>query len=820
MLFLLLAGVVWPLARGTETLFLRDVFNAHLPMKQAQAEALRAGRMPLIDPYRAGGQPLAGNPNAVPFYPDNVLYLKAPVVWALNAHFWIHLLVAPFAFAWLARAWGIGRVGAWVAAALWTTGGFFLSHLSFYNLIAGVALAPAFVAAVLDLVLRPERRRSLPLMAGLWGLLLLSGDPLMAGLALLVGVGAAVCALAWRRGSGEGSDPAVAGRGTEVGSSDGGDRSVVWVGRKRGGDGGLRFPGGGMRRFLSPALGMVGALAAGTLLAAPQLVEFWRILALSFRGHWGFTAQAATIASWDPRQVVEQLIPFAFGRPDLLELGSFWGSRFYTGFPPYYFSLYPGLLAFALAAAAGFRGGLRGTRASVWAWGAIAFGVFFSLGRFNPLASWLLSLVGGGALRYPVKFWLPVAMGLALLGGLGFEALRTDLRARRRFGFALALLAGLFGLAWTLLALRGDLSGAWLRGWVPASFSEGFVVSERLRLAALCAVSLVLLGGLAVAFRVLRRWPVVGAALLVALHAGSQLWLMRPLRPTDAVVPYRVPPPALDFVPAEAEVVHGAYLRLFGSSDLGSGRFPAPHSRWLERRAFFELYPMTGAQWRRRYELNVSPEGLDSFLTRVSQGAVKGAPDAARVRLLAAWGVDRLLLDRPLDGMAGALLARIPSSGGLLHVYEVGGSAPDVYVARRIWRAPHLQAAVGWMLDPRFDPAADVVLPGEGPIEEGGGGRVLRSVAADPEDLEVEVAVGGPSYLVVQRAHLPLYRASVDGETAAVEVGNLHRIAVAVPAGRHRVRLWVERGSLPWSFAASGVGALGVALLAFRRRGR
>jgi hypothetical protein len=849
-LFLLLAGVAWPLARGSETLFLRDVFNAHLPMKQAQAEALRAGRMPLIDPYRAGGQPLAGNPNAVPFYPDNLLYLKAPVVWALNAHFWIHLLLAPLAFVWLARAWGLGKEASWVAAALWTTGGFFLSHLAFYNLIAGVTLAPAFVAAALDLAcwerrlpagykpksnksagrmpalpapsLPGRRRWSAPLLAVLWGLLLVSGDPLMAGLALLMALGAVVCALAGRRRCGEGADPLIARRGTDSGNSSGLGRFLVWVGRKRESDGGRLSPVGGVRRFLPLTLGLIGALAAGTLLAAPQLVEFVRILSLSFRGHWGFNPEAATIASWDPRQAVEQLIPFAFGRPDLLERGSFWGSRFYTGFPPYYFSLYPGLLAFALAAAAGLRGGGH-RRAAVWAWGSIGLGLFFALGRFNPVAAWLLSLVGGGALRYPVKLWLPVAAGLALLGGLGFEALRGEPRVRRRFGFALALLAGLFALAWTLLALRADLSGPWLRGLVPASFSDGFVASERLRLAALCLVSLVLIGALAVAARLGRRWPVVGAALLVGLHAGSQLWLMRPLRPTDAVVPYGVPPPALDFVPADAEVVHGSYLRLFGSSDLSSGRFPAPHSRWLERRAFFELYPMTGAQWRRRFELNVSPEGLDSFLTRVSQGAVKGAPDSARIRLLAAWGVDRLLLDRPLDGMAvvGApLLARIPSSGGLLHVYGVEPSAPDVYLARRIWRAPHLQAAVGQMLDPRFDSARDAVLPGEGPVVSTGGGRVRLVRRADPEAVEVEVSASGPSYLIFQRAHLPIYRASVDGAGVEVEVANLHRIGVAVPAGRHRVRLWVERGSLSWSFGASGVGLLGVGLLAFRRRGR
>src|SRR5262249_56580794 len=124
------------------------------------------------------------------------------------------------------------------------------------------------------------------------------------------------------------------------------------------------------------ALGLA-ALAAGTLLAAPQLVEFLRILPLSFRGHWGYTPEVATVASWDPRQAAEWLLPFLFGRPDLLRPGSFSGSRFFTDVPPYYLSLYPGLLALALLAAAGQprwrdeADPLAG--ATLWGWGAIVF---------------------------------------------------------------------------------------------------------------------------------------------------------------------------------------------------------------------------------------------------------------------------------------------------------------------------------------------------------------------------------------------------------------------------------------------------------------
>ena len=95
-------------------------------MKWAQAEAMGDGYLPLVDPYRSGGQPALGNPNSVGLYPDNVLFLIAPVIWALNAHFWLHLLLAPLSGYWLGRAWGLRRDGAWAVAVTFATCGYFL----------------------------------------------------------------------------------------------------------------------------------------------------------------------------------------------------------------------------------------------------------------------------------------------------------------------------------------------------------------------------------------------------------------------------------------------------------------------------------------------------------------------------------------------------------------------------------------------------------------------------------------------------------------------------------------------------------------------
>ncbi len=806
LLLLLLAA---PLVRGTGTLYLRDVLNTHFPMKQTQAAAMRDGYFPLIDPYRAGGQPLAGNPNAVPFYPDNLLYLVGNTFWALNAHFWIHLFLAPLAFFWMSRAWGLRREAAWAAAACWTLSGFYLSHMSFYNLIAGVTLAPALVAACLRFM--QGRRGMLPVVAVLWGLLLLGGDPLMA---LLAGVLAALTP-----GPSPSRTPGPPGEGraasensspTEASiSGDGAEMDGEELGRHA-----PPSPGGlGVR--LGEGLGvrvlLAAAVAVGTLLALPQLVEFQRILPLSFRGHRGYSAEAATIASFDPRQAAEWLLPFLFGRPDLIGPGSFWGSRFFTGFPPYYLSLYPGLLALALFAASGRPRG----KAAWWAWGGIFAGLFLSLGRFNPIAEWLFGLSGRGSLRYPVKFWLPVAIGAALLCGIGFQRLLFGeederARARRRFALALLALALILGGLWAFLSFNAAGAQAWMAGFVPNSY----VPNERLRWAGLCLISMMAIAVLAILARIGRRRPVVGGAMLLAFHAVVQLLLLRPLYPIDAVLPYRLPPPpALEHVPAGVPIVHADFNYLFGPSTLKQGDFPSRGAHWMERRAFYELYPFTGSMRGRRYELNSSAEGLDTFLARMAEGAVKGAKDddAKRLRLLAAWGVHRLLMNHPLDPPQprARLAAQVPSFGQTLYIYEVVDHAPQAYLARRVIRAPHLNAAYQTLSGPGFNARVDVVIPGDGPPLPKSGGTV-HGMKEGPERIELDLTAGpGGGFLVVQRS-THIWEAEIDGKPAEIVPSNLYRLGMEVPAGRHRVVFRIDRRPLARSFF--GV-ALGLALL-------
>ena len=92
--------------------YFRDNFFTHYPIKVISARIFRAGQIPWWNFYDDGGQPLAGNPNTLTFYPDNFLYLILPPHVAFNLHFLLHLALAWFAMCALCR-----QTGASIAAS-------------------------------------------------------------------------------------------------------------------------------------------------------------------------------------------------------------------------------------------------------------------------------------------------------------------------------------------------------------------------------------------------------------------------------------------------------------------------------------------------------------------------------------------------------------------------------------------------------------------------------------------------------------------------------------------------------------------------------
>ncbi len=748
-----------PIIVGDEMLYLRDLASIHLPLEIERSRLVAAGETPFIATARAGGQALLGNLNASPLYPTRVLSTWLGPDRGLMAHFWLHLLLAGPLFAWFAGQRGLDSHARWLAAAVWVAGGWTMSHFAFANLVPFVALAPAWLGSVrLALAGRPG---GLSATAVATSLLALAGDPIVAAVIVLAGV---ILEVAYDR----------------------------------------RQPRPIERPLLAAA-----AILAGVLLAAPQWLETWRAMEASSRGSAGFSTGSRLLASFDPRQALDLVVPFVFGRPDLVGGGGFWGFAYHQGFPPFFFTLFPGVLALGLVIA-----GMAATPRREWLLGAT--GLFLALGAFNPIVVVLARLPIFDAARFPIKAWLLVSVFVALAAGRGLSARR-----------GLPLVGGwavLLVLVWLGLAGAG-LGRAVVGSLAPPGATAEFLDGERLRIAGTAFLAAIAGLGSTALLWLLRRRSSHWVVLLLLWHVGTQLILLAPTFPTLPREVLAEPSPLLAHLPAGSRVVQGDSQELFGTPASIAAPTPDGHARWLFIRGARQLYPLSGVRHGLRYELDLTPEGLGSWMTLLAEDAVKNAPDAVRVRLLRSWGVEYLLLSRPLEGEVPARPVTTDMAYGAgTTLYAIDEPTSEVSVVAESLLARDPRHAIELLAAADFDPRRSVVLAGAAspiPSTPGAEPGVMASLAqlvVEPNRLAVTVATPQPAFLLWQRAWLPHYRATIDGVGVDIEIANLHRIAVAVPAGRHEVEIAVDAG--PWrrSWWLAGVGL--VLALAVAVRGR
>jgi hypothetical protein len=321
------AGLILAIAVSTfGFFFFRDNFSTHYALKVLSARSFAAGEVPYWNAADGGGQPLAGNPNALTFYPDTALYGFLPAHVAFNLHFLIHLVAAWFAMralvaAAFARSLSLPnasklKVGglanaahrpgpsltvgmtspAAFAAWLYTLSGLAITATAFYNLIPAVALIP--------LALLGAERKSALLLGSAFGLLVLSGEPVT-----ILGATIAVAFIALDR---------------------------------------------------MPILSILGAIVLAAAIGSPQLFAYAEV-AHEVERVRGFSAQTILNASLPPMRLLEVLI----------------GPWFPTG-PRLFLSLFVGLIAIPAV--------LQRSRYTA----IVATTLFLALGRFNPIAAALL----------------------------------------------------------------------------------------------------------------------------------------------------------------------------------------------------------------------------------------------------------------------------------------------------------------------------------------------------------------------------------------------------------------------------------------------
>jgi hypothetical protein len=333
------------------------------------AERVRAGALPLWNPYLSLGGTQAGDPAALTWYlPALVLFQILPHTVAFNYTLILHIFWSAAGMYVLARSWGLERTAALIASVAYGFSGFSIAHFQHLNILVGVSWLP-WIFWCIEKFFVTDRAAYLG-----WGALAL-GMQLLGGHTQTVLYGA----VAW------------------------GAYSVLRLVRA------LRA--GERRAPLKQALALVLMLLAASGIAAIFLVPFVELLAFISRGE-RVTYEYATSFSLEPIRLAAFVSPFLFGgNPGSVERGA--GSLIEM-------SAYVGVLPLALAALAL----TRRDRRVLFLAGLAAVGLVLALGKYTPFYSLVYALPLFGSVRAPARLLEVVTFALALLSGFGYERLR------------------------------------------------------------------------------------------------------------------------------------------------------------------------------------------------------------------------------------------------------------------------------------------------------------------------------------------------------------------------------------------------------------
>ncbi|RME83763.1 MAG: hypothetical protein D6775_07295 [Caldilineae bacterium] len=459
-------------------------------------ETLRAGRLPLWNPYLFAGAPLLANPQAQVFYPLRWLFIpfaaEKGILYFAALHAW---LAGVFTYILARRGLRLGSVGSLVAGLIFALNGWVTGLLPHPVQWAAVPWLPAAlllwemrpaVGSWHDLLQRPARRW-LVAMTAVWTLTLLAGHTQMF-------YNQAVIFAAWALLS------ALSGAGRRY--------PVAFLQGLRTAE----FRRHVLAEVRALLLLMVPVFALALLAAACQVLPTLELTRYSYRsGGLPFRDHAAL--SLPPWQLGFSLLPH-YGR----DMGQALASDAYSEW-----LAYVGLVGLVLALVGlAHRSRQIRLRLAVLTLG----GTLLAMGAYNPLNYLLYRLVPGWSLfRVPARWLEAVVLGLALLGALGTEHLYAgrplprvrDMPLRGRLPVGVGITLAL------ILAATTRPNAATLAGW---------------------ALTLLILAGVLAARARLRRWGVILLVGVLWLELYAASWALPVQHPTapQAIRSWRTAP--------------------------------------------------------------------------------------------------------------------------------------------------------------------------------------------------------------------------------------------------------------------------------------
>lgn len=426
LLAVILVTVYAPLLGG-RVIYNRDVARFVYPIRWFVRDCIERGQWPWWNPDIGLGFSTLADPQYGLFYPPNLLHLVGPLPVSVMLVMLLHLVGGAFGMALLGRSFGLRREATLVAGLAWALSGYVASLWTTGCLLTAATWIPWQAFAFVHLAGRvamalPWRRAAAGLAAAI-GAAFLCGEPFVAAMGVLLGLG---MALLWLLAE----------------FRDEGDHA---------GQPAIRV----LRRFGGA---VIGAGLSGLALAAVGLLP----AALAITGterRGGLDAAVAESGSLHVGRLIDFVAAGATGKAWAVASDAPWVHTLLDG-RPLSMSLYLGGSVLALVLVAFVR---RRDRAWVQVWGLAVLAVLsllLAMGRHTPVHALARVLLPPLAyMRAPEKYLLMLVPCLALLAGFGAQRLLSGAaeRVHLRIAVLLALLLATAVLA--PLVLEANLGG-------------------------------------------------------------------------------------------------------------------------------------------------------------------------------------------------------------------------------------------------------------------------------------------------------------------------------------------------------------------------
>ena len=387
----------FPAVRGRLFLAPDDGIIFNVPLRVAAANIMRAGTLPLWNPYIFCGMPLHGAAQAGLLFPLNWFYLIFSAPTATNLMMLSTYMLAALGAFLYARRSGASIMGAALTSLVWQWSGFLIGQIGHTNIMHTAALLPWLLWAIDRYGAGRGRNRGV-LLAVIVALEIFAGHQQTFVYALLVAI---PYALVMSRAAKESR------------------ASYLW------------------------SLAFIGA---GLALAAVQILPTLELLRNSMRADASY--EFFTSFSMPPRFLLTFLAPYLMGGGDgQLFRAPYVGPSFYAEY-----NGYVGLVTIVLASLAFVL--KRDERTKFWTVVVFA-GTLLALGRFAPLGFYKLiyHIPVLNLFRVPARHLMEVEFALAVLAGRGLTAVGATRERAKTLRLVVAVSAGVLCLTYLAVTI-------------------------------------------------------------------------------------------------------------------------------------------------------------------------------------------------------------------------------------------------------------------------------------------------------------------------------------------------------------------------------